>query len=76
MRTGVPRVLLALGWGFALASLATAFAGWQRISSWAAETRPSGGLVNVPFQAPAAAAAPWLLIGALALTAASLLAAF
>jgi hypothetical protein len=75
MRAGVPRVLVALGWGLALAALATAFTGWQRISSWTAETRSSGGAVNVPFQAPAAVAAPWLLIGALALMAASLLTA-
>jgi len=75
MRGGFPRVLLAFGWAFALAALATAFAGWQRISSWAAETRPSSGTADVPFQAPAAVAAPWLLIAALALTAASLLGA-
>ena len=75
MRAGIPRILLAMGWGFSLATIATSFAGWQRISSWAAETRPPVGVVNVPFEAPAAAVAPWLLIATLALTAASLLAA-
>src|SRR6476469_9080922 len=49
MRAGVPRVLLAFGWALALGALATAFAGWQRISSWTAENRSAGGgLVNVP----------------------------
>ena len=75
MRAGIPRGLLGLGWILALAALAASLAGWQRISSWTAETRAGGTLINVPFQAPAAVAAPWLLIGALALTAASLLAA-
>jgi hypothetical protein len=75
MRAGIPRGLLGFGWILALAALGAAFAGWQRISSWAADTRPGGSVLNVPFQAPAAMAAPWLLIGALALTAASLLTA-
>jgi hypothetical protein len=72
MRSGLPWTLLAAGWALAMATLATAFAGWQRISAWTAETR--AGAVE-PLSAPAAAAAPWLLIGALALTAASLLTA-
>jgi hypothetical protein len=72
MRTGLPWALLAAGWALAMATLGTAFAGWQRISAWTAETR--AGAVE-PLSAPAAAAAPWLLIGALALTAASLLTA-
>lgn len=75
MRSGVPRALLGSGWLLALAALGTSLAGWQKISSWTAETRLAGGGANVPFEAPAAAAAPWLLIAALALTAASLLAA-
>ena len=75
MRAGIPRGLLGLGWLLALAALAASLAGWQRISSWTAETRGGGAVINVPFQAPSAVAAPWLLIGALALTAASLLAA-
>jgi hypothetical protein len=72
MRTGLPWALLAAGWALAMATLGTAFAGWQRISAWTAETR--AGAIE-PFASPAAAAAPWLLIGALALTAASLLTA-
>jgi hypothetical protein len=72
MRTGLPWALLAGGWALLIAALGTAFAGWQRISTWTAETRAGA---SEPFAAPAAAAAPWLLIGALALTAASLLSA-
>ena len=37
MREGVPRALLGVGWLLALGALATALAGWQRISSWAAD---------------------------------------
>ncbi len=70
MRAGLPRALLGCGWLLALASLGTSFAGWQRISAWAAETRAG---MNSPLDARAAAVAPWLLVGALALTAASLL---
>jgi hypothetical protein len=69
MRGGVPRALLGTGWLLAIGTLATAFAGWQHISRWSAED----GVTTL--QAPFATAAPWLLIGALALTAASLLAA-
>ena len=72
MRAGVPRGLLGCGWILALGALGTALAAWQRISTWAAETRAG---TNDPMHAPVAAAAPWLLVGALALTAASLLTA-
>ena len=75
MREGVPRVLLGLGWLVGLGALAAALAGWQRISSWAAAGGPSGAAGGETLHAPAAVAAPWLLIGTLALTAASLLAA-
>ena len=61
------RLALALG------ALATSLAGWQRISAWTAET--ASGQRRGAVQASAVAAAPWLLIGALALTAASLLTA-
>jgi hypothetical protein len=75
MREGIPRALLGVGWLLALGALATALAGWQRISSWAADVGPAGSVSGDTLHAPAAVAAPWLLIGALALTAASLLAA-
>ena len=75
MRAGLPRGLLGFGWLLALGALGTAFVGWQHISAWAAEARPGGNRVTAPLHVPAAAAAPWLLIAALALTAASLLTA-
>ena len=75
MREGVPRGLLAAGWILALGALAAAFAGWQHISAWTAETRQVGGASTAAVRDPAATAAPWLLIAALALTAASLIAA-
>jgi hypothetical protein len=72
MREGLPRILLAGGWFLAFAALASSFAGCQVISTWsassqgtAADFRPSAMI----------SAAPWLLIGALFLTGASLLAA-
>jgi len=72
LREGLPRVLLGGGWLFAIGTLGAAFAGWQRISAWSSEPQNSSG------SAPAftaASAAPWLLIAALLLTAASLLTA-
>ena len=72
MRAGVPRALLGIGWMLSLGALGAALAGWQRISAWTAETRTER---DGALQVPAAAVAPWLLVGALALTAASLLAA-
>jgi hypothetical protein len=75
MRAGVPRALLGIGWALGLATLATAFAGWQRISAWTAATRQASAETMLAAPETAAAAAPWLLIGALALTAASLLTA-
>jgi hypothetical protein len=75
MRGGIPRGLLGGGWVLALGALATAFAGWQRISAWTAETRQTSGTAAASVKDSTAAAAPWLLIGALALTAASLLTA-
>lgn len=70
MRDGLSRVLLGGGWLLALGALGTSFAGWQRISRWAADA--VGG---EPYHVPMAAAAPWLLLAALALTAGSLLTA-
>jgi hypothetical protein len=66
MRAGVPRVLLACGWMSAFATIGCAFAGWHRTSqeSLSGEAALKGG---------PAAAAPWLLLGALTLIGASLL---
>lgn len=72
MRAGLPRMLLGGGWALAFASLGCAFAGWQRMSDWTGA--PTGTTAVAP-QGGAAAAAPWLLLGALALIAASLLVA-
>ena len=75
MRAGVPRGLLGVGWALTLGALAPSLAAWQRVSAWTAETRQTTGGAAVSVQDSAVAAAPWLLIGALALTAASLIAA-
>jgi hypothetical protein len=72
MRGGLPRVLLGAGWVFSLGALATAFAGWQRVSVRAADIDISGAAV---LEHGAAVYAPWLLIAALALTGAGLLTA-
>jgi hypothetical protein len=72
MRDGFPRALLGTGWVLAISALAAAFAGWQYISRWSADMRDTGAAGPAPV---AAAAAPWLLIAALALTGASLLTA-
>lgn len=69
MRSGVPRGLLSAGWALALTALGCAFAGWRRTAEWTGAgggDLPSGG---------AAAAAPWLLLVALALIGASLIVA-
>jgi hypothetical protein len=75
MRAGLPRGLLGVGWALALGALGAAFAGWQRVSAWTAETRQQLSVSSVTVRDSAAAAAPWLLIAALALTAASLITA-
>ena len=72
MRDGIPRALLAAGWVLAIGALGTAFAAWQRVSTWSAETFASSSESPTPL---AGVAAPWLLIAALALTGASLLTA-
>jgi len=76
MRTTAPRVLMGTGWILAIAALGTAFAAWQQVSAWTAAPRLSPDPAGVASPGhPAAAAAPWLLIGALALTGVSLLTA-
>jgi hypothetical protein len=69
MRAGLPRTLLAAGWTLAFGALGCTFAGSQQTSAWTAgATNP----IEMPRSA-AASAAPWLLLGALGSTAASLL---
>jgi hypothetical protein len=70
MRAGLPRGLLGVGWAFAFGALGCTFAGSQRISAWTA-----AALYGTPPSSAAAAIAPWLLLLALASTAASLLTA-
>jgi len=72
MREGLPRVLLATGWVFALGALGSAFAGWQRLSLRSTDTSNAGAAV---LDHAAAMYAPWLLMTALALTGAGLLTA-
>lgn len=67
MRAGNAAIALALGWAAGLGALGCVFAAWPQVSSWAAST----GLEE--HRSPVAAAAPWLLLLAVALTAASLL---
>jgi hypothetical protein len=79
MREAAPRALLGLGWTASFAALGCAFAGWRTIlsSSVAAVTESSaGGSITMEMREPmTATAAPWLLLTALALIAASLLGA-
>lgn len=72
MRAGLPRLCLGSGWALAIASLGGTFAGWQHITAWSAGTTGPLEQTAAPRHA-AAAAAPWLLLGALTLTGASLL---
>ena len=68
MRGGVSAALLTLGWVLALATLGSVFAAWQQVTVWASDTEPPpAGTSRL------AAVAPWLLMGSLALVAASLL---
>ena len=70
MRAGLPRALLGTGWALAFGALGCTFAGSHRIAVWTAAPPNSA-----PPASGAATAAPWLLLLALASTAASLLAA-
>ena len=75
MRTLAPRLLMGFGWISATVALGCAFVGWQHVSAWTAAAGPAvGGAAGTPDH-PAASAAPWLLLGGLALTGISLLTA-
>ena len=70
MRAGLPRLVLGAGWASAFAALGCAFAAGQAVSVWTSNaTRVAEGLPR----SATGSAAPWLLLTALALTAASLL---
>ena len=75
MRDGVPRVLLGTGWLLALGALGHGAGRLAADLVVGGGAGPAGRAAADTLHAPAAVAAPWLLIGALALTAASLLAA-
>ena len=75
MRTLAPRLLMGAGWLASIVSLGCAFAGWQHVSAWTAAPGPAAGVAPGNPQHPAASAAPWLLLSALALTGISLLTA-
>ncbi len=72
MRAGLPRSLLAAGWLLAFGALGCAFAGARAFFSTADGAPTAPGSTST---AGAAAAAPWVLLAALAAIAASLLAA-
>ena len=72
MRSGATRYVLGGGWACALASLACAFAGWQRIATWLAVESDGGtGSASRPHRAELAA--PWLLVAAVAFVGVALL---
>ena len=75
MRTTAPRILMGSGWTFAITALGCAFVGWQHVSAWTSAAGPGPGAAPDSPDHPAASAAPWLLLGALALTGISLLTA-
>jgi hypothetical protein len=71
MREGMPRLLLAAGWLCALSALASAFAGWHHVSMQSTDVSAGAAVL----EHGATTYAPWLLVGALALTGAGLLTA-
>jgi hypothetical protein len=71
MREGTPRLLMGTGWALTIAALGCAFGAWQHVSAWSADVR---GRAETPYH-PAATAAQWLLLLALAVTGGALLTA-
>ena len=70
MRAGAGLILLAGGWTMVIASLGCVFAAWQEVSVWASLSEPPpAGTSRL------ASIAPWLLLVAVTLVAASLLVA-
>lgn len=72
MREPLAKLLMGGGWVLSFAALGSAFAAWQHVSTWSADTRT---IRSEPLPHRAAAAAPWLLLASLALTGGSLLVA-
>jgi hypothetical protein len=75
MRAGASRVLLAASWICAVASLACMFSAWQRAGSLTGDEPPGSSTATQPGAGIAAQAGSWLLLGAIALSGASLLVA-
>lgn len=72
MREPLAKLLMGGGWVLSFAALGCAFAAWQHVSAWSADTQ---AIRSEPLPHRAAAAAPWLLLASLTLTGASLLVA-
>lgn len=68
MRTGLSSAMLTAGWVLALAVLGCVFSGWQQVTMWASAPEPPPTGNSTPVKV-----APWLMLGALAAVAASLL---
>src|SRR5262245_25287177 len=80
MQSVVARWLMGVGFALAVAALGCVFAAWQHVFVWSTrhEPIPSGAIVPpVPADGrhPAGIAAPWLLLGSMALTLATVLTA-
>jgi hypothetical protein len=79
MRGGTARVVLGAGWLCAIGALGCAFAAWQRVGRLADELAPASASAARDAANPgvgiAAQTASWLLLGAIALSGASLLVA-
>ncbi len=74
MRAGTARMLLGGGWGCAIAALGCMLSAWQRISRLA-DDLASDSWIATPGAGIAAQIGSWLLLGAFALSGASLLVA-
>ena len=75
MRAGVSRVLLGVSWTCAIASLGCMFSAWRRVSGLTADATAGSSTTTDPGAGIAAQAGSWLLLGAIALSGASLLVA-
>lgn len=78
MRAGASRILLGASWTCAIAALGCMLSAWQRVSGFSDESdeRTMGSsTATFPGAGIAAQAGSWLLLGAIALSGASLLAA-
>jgi hypothetical protein len=75
MRAGASRLLLGSSWTCAIASLGCMFSAWQRVSSLADDVTTVSSTATHPGAGIATQAGSWLLLGAIALSGASLLVA-